>query len=294
MNTIKHLGLGFTFIVLFASIFISCNKSDDSVADEVFIVGTPLPNETVRTGILFQVKWYAPAFSHVDIELYQGSNLVYTIEDNIDVRSVYDWMPLDNLPEGSDYYIKVTNSDNKSQYAISKNGFNIKKHLKEFSEFTDPLDGRVYKTTKIGNQWWMAENYSYDSEEGSLWFLNDRQRYESYGKMYTLETALKFAPPGWHLPTNDEWEELNIYLGSSIVVGLQVGGGTGFNAFPAGFYTADFQDGFFAHESRETHFCTSTVDNYSQVIRVLSWPYNDLDTYSTTARHGTYVRYVKD
>ncbi len=295
MKNSIHISFRIALVFILALILNSCDKSDTENEVDQYIISSPQANETVLTGIQFQVKWHAPEFLYVDIELYKGSDFVYAIETRIDVRSGYNWMPNENLSEGTDYYLKVSNSDNKSQYAINKQSFSIKKHHKEFSEFTDPLDGRVYKTTKIGDQWWMAENYSYDSEEDSFWFEWDRQQYESYGKMYTFEKALECAPPGWHLPTNDEWEELSNYFGNSIVVALEVGGGSGFDAFPAGAYTIVSGTEFFAHASRETRYCTSTLDDGSPVIRVLSWPDNNFTYYSGGGTYvGTYVRYIKD
>jgi len=299
MNYFGNISLRIPILFLFTLIFFSCEKSEvgDTTLYETYVVASPKLNETVLAGILFKVEWYAPSFSYVDIELYKGADFVYTIVENTDASSEYDWMSPDDLTEGSDYYIKVINSDNKDQSIISKYPFTVKSHQKEFSTFTDPLDGRVYKTTKIGDQWWMAENYSYDSEH-SFWFEKDKQQYESYGKMYTFENAIECAPPGWHLPSNSEWEELNNYLGSSVVVGLQVGGGSGFDAAPRGFYVFSFGAPFFAHASRETRYWTSTIDDYFPVIRILSWASNDLiyytggDVYTNDVR--TYVRYVKD
>jgi uncharacterized protein (TIGR02145 family) len=78
--------------------------------------------------------------------------------------------------------------------------------------FTDPRDGKVYRTVKIGNQVWMAENLNYDAP-GSVCYDNDPKYGEKYGRLYDWETAQKAVPPGWHLPSYDEWNKLIQFAG---------------------------------------------------------------------------------
>jgi uncharacterized protein (TIGR02145 family) len=107
----------------------------------------------------------------------------------------------------------------------------------ETGTLTD-IDGNVYKTIKIGDQWWMAENLKvthYQNGEAipnvtdsTQWsnlysgaycnYANDITHVATYGRLYNwyaVYDSRNIAPSGWHVPTNDEWKQLEMYLGMS-------------------------------------------------------------------------------
>ena len=69
--------------------------------------------------------------------------------------------------------------------------------------FVDVRDGQVYKTVKIGNQVWMAENLSYKTPN-SFCFVDADSNCTKYGRLYTWEASENVCPAGFHLPTVDE------------------------------------------------------------------------------------------
>ncbi|MCX6239248.1 MAG: fibrobacter succinogenes major paralogous domain-containing protein [Bacteroidia bacterium] len=90
----------------------------------------------------------------------------------------------------------------------------------ETGTFTDPRDGKTYKTVKIGTQTWMAENLNYRTSIYGFCYNNDSSNCAIYGRLYTYYAALKVCPSGWHLPTDSEWTTLTDYLG-----GIDIAGG---------------------------------------------------------------------
>lgn len=77
-------------------------------------------------------------------------------------------------------------------------------------QFIDNRDGKSYKTVKIGNQIWMAENLSFRPENGKYAEVKiDTINSQGFGLFYEFETALKACPVGWKLPTSQDWNSLN-------------------------------------------------------------------------------------
>ncbi|TDO23983.1 FISUMP domain-containing protein [Pedobacter duraquae] len=176
------------------------------------------------------------------------------------------------------------------------------------STFTDPRDGHVYKTIKIGDQTWMSENLAYlpsvvgpddqtdiDGETKPAFYVygydgtnvseaKEMLTYETYGVLYSFLAAKTACPPGWHLPSEQEWKVLENFLEiatdqSKFVVLNKAGAEhklikstgwkqpaanvAGFSALPGGFRTSGNPragtKGYFAYLNDEAFFWTSTV-----------------------------------
>ncbi len=215
------------------------------------------------------------------------------------------------------------------------------------SDTTDvcDIDGNCYETIQIGEQLWMAENlkvthynngdeiptgYS-NSEWGDLEetetgayavYDDDPSNAEIYGNLYNwyaTQDSRGLAPDGWHVPTDDEIKELEMYLGMSQEEadswgwrGTDEGGklkeaGTahwaspntgatnesGFTALPGG--SRFYNDGIYQNMGGLGYFWSSSEDdsNYAW-IRLLSYNFPGIHRGNYNKRSGFSVRCVKD
>jgi len=100
----------------------------------------------------------------------------------------------------------------------------------EKGTFTDPRDGKTYKTVKIGKQTWLAENLNYDAS-GCKCYENNPANADKYGRLYNWETAKKACPPGWHLPNFLEWQELVNFAGGLVIAERKLKASSGWNYY---------------------------------------------------------------
>jgi len=102
-------------------------------------------------------------------------------------------------------------------------------------------DVKQYKTAKIGNKVWMAENMNYKTSIGNSWCFEDDDFYcQKYGRLYDWNTAAKVCPVGWHLPSDSEWNELQKSAGKGLAAAISALKG-GFRDNDAYEYTVEQQ-----------------------------------------------------
>ena len=199
----------------------------------------------------------------------------------------------------------------------------------EYGTLTDDRDGQTYKTVKIGEQWWMAENLNYETAAGSYCYGGEKDNCQKYGRLYTWATAVGksdgdcgygnscnlgnvkvrgVCPEGWHLPDTTEWNALFDAVGGKTTAGKMLKSTEGWNdyyestwngsdaysfsALPAGYR---YYGGSFDLEGSNAYFWSST-GKFSKLAYDVNLYYSRDDAYLSddAEGYGFSVRCLKD
>jgi len=192
------------------------------------------------------------------------------------------------------------------------------------------IDGNTYRTVKIGNQWWMAENLKVthyrngnaiaNVTDSAAWtglttgaycnHNNDAGQVVVYGRLYNwyaVNDGNILAPAGWHVASDAEWQTLIDYVGGDSIAGGKLketgtahwiapnfgaANEVGFTAMPGGFRwpTGNFY-GLGAHGN----FWTSTAGGGNTAwYRFMHCTNAEVAHFSSDMMAGFSVRCVKD
>ncbi|MFC2122054.1 FISUMP domain-containing protein, partial [Bacteroidota bacterium] len=134
--------------------------------------------------------------------------------------------------------LSITDASYDITVEIADDEFTVSESLivtVEGGKFIDMRDDNIYEYVEIGTQTWMAENlaylpsvspssegtdseiyyYVYDYEGSNITEAKATDYYSTYGVLYNWEAALLACPNEWHLPSDQEWKNIEVYLGMS-------------------------------------------------------------------------------
>ena len=194
------------------------------------------------------------------------------------------------------------------------------------------IDGNVYTTVQIGDQVWMAENLKVthyhdgtaipnltDAEDWTstssgaycFYFNNASNEVDTYGALYNwyaVADSRNIAPSGWHVPSDDEWTDLQTYLSNNGHSGTEgsalksttgwVSGGNGtddydFTALPGGY--RGYYDGDYVSMGGYGYFWSATeFDSSTAWYRQLKGSESGVNRSSDSKGYGFSVRCVRD
>ena len=108
--------------------------------------------------------------------------------------------------------IKESDSEEWSSMISDLGSNKMVRFEREYSTFTDARDGKIYKTVKINDQIWMAENLNYVVDD-SWCYNNIDSNCVIYGRLYKWDAAMMTCPTGWRLPNTEDWNNLVLIAG---------------------------------------------------------------------------------
>ena len=216
------------------------------------------------------------------------------------------------------------------------------------------IEGNHYRVVKIGNQYWMTENLKTTKyADGTplvrgtgvgditgdyttkyyFWYSDDSVSfYETYGALYTWAAIMNDSPGSdanpsgvqgvcpmdWHIPSDAEWKELEMYLGMSQAEAdgtewrgtdeglklretgilhwtspnLGASNSSGFTALSAGIR---YYNGTYGMKGNDSyHWSATAIDSDSAWGRLLKYDQSGVNRYDGSRNLGLSVRCIRD
>ncbi|MBN1952796.1 MAG: hypothetical protein JW801_16455 [Bacteroidales bacterium] len=225
--------------------FVTVTDQTGTGITDTAIVNEPGPDDIIMEANISDPAFTGAANGAIDLTI-SGGYPPYSLSWSTGATSE----DICDLPAG-DYAVTVTDSESQvvtREYSLSDSLVDI--------------DGNAYSIMKIGDQYWMGENLRVKhSAEGyfvnSYVFNNQESNAAIYGRLYSWDAAMVGStesgaqgacPCNWHIPTDDEFKELEIFLGmtpeeadlentwrgAGVGTKLKSGGTSGYNALLSG------------------------------------------------------------
>ena len=192
------------FLAMFALLSVSCSKKEPSKEEALSVI------------LIYQnVTTFLGQDGSIETEVTGGLPPYSFIWSNGETTE-----DIQGLPAGT-YSVTVTDDCDST--------------VTESIKITQPIpanvimdiEGNFYITVQIGEQTWMQQNlrveFTPDSSGIESFLYDNNPDYEeTYGRLYSWDVAMNgstdensqgICPDGWHIPSDEEWKELEIHLG---------------------------------------------------------------------------------
>ena len=339
------------------NVCVTTDNCGESVSSCLIVTLTPIPNvpaaiaATNSTQTSFDANWNGVQNAtnyYLDVSTVSDFSSYVTGYNNLDVNNVITY----SVTVDCDVYYYRVRAGNNCDTSYNSNTIGDAMPLPptptDCGTVTD-VDGNIYNTVVIGTQCWMKENLKTTQYKNSTaipnitadatWtsdvtgayccYNNDCPTYNAtYGKLYNwyaVNNANGICPTGWHVPTHDEWTDLEIAICISGTCatdfpydasttgwrGTDEGGrlkepGTthwnapnyeacncsNFTALPGGYRNAG---GSFGSGGTNGYWWTATeYDAPNSWYRILNYSYAQVNRRYINKKYGFSVRCVKD
>jgi uncharacterized protein (TIGR02145 family) len=225
-NKTSYIPLALTFIGL-ANICGWCDEEKPKPPTGSF--ACPAKNSCYLPGDKLSIRVYAydDDGSVTSVEILLNGTSLTTMN-----TSPYEYTYLVGDIQEGEYQLKGVATDDDGETGSWELPITV---LPEPETFTDSRDGNVYRYVTIGEQDWMIDNLAWlpsvspsteISDNEAICYVSEyegtnvseakaTENYSTYGALYNWTAANSCCPEGWHLPSTEEWVELENYINTN-------------------------------------------------------------------------------